>query len=72
MQGITTDASQPTDLFVATLPPLITIRQAEATGAGSGRKLRKMCESGELKATKIGTDWRIARDPFLRRFALLD
>ena len=66
------DSYLPTDKLIASLPPLITIKQAESTGAASGRTLRKMCQRGELRATKVGTDWRIARDPFLRRFALSD
>lgn len=51
---------------------LITVKQAEAIGAGSGRKIRLMCARGELKAAKVGSDWRLARDPFLRHFGLLD
>lgn len=54
------------------LPPLITVKQAEATGAGSARKLRELCESGTLKAKKLGTDWRINRDFFLSYFGLAE
>ena len=64
------DYGLPTEEIVRSLPPLITVRQAEAMGAACGRQLRKMCASGELAATKVGSDWRIARDPFLRRFGL--
>lgn len=66
------DYSIPSEMLTAVLPPLITVKQAEAIGAGSGRKIRLMCARGELKAAKVGTDWRLARDPFLRHFGLLD
>lgn len=54
------------------LPLLLTVAQAEATGAASGRKIRQMCLDGELKATKVGSDWRIGRDTFLQHFGLID
>ena len=57
---------------IDSLPLLLTVAQAEATGAASGRKIRQMCADGELKATKIGSDWRIGRDAFLRHFGLID
>ena len=57
---------------VSELPLLLTVAQAEATGAASARKIRAMCASGELKATKIGSDWRIGRDSFLKFFGLTD
>jgi hypothetical protein len=72
MQKNDIDYGLPTDVLVTQLPPLMTIGQAEATGAACGRQLRKMCANGELKATKVGTDWRIARDPFFRHFGLMD
>jgi hypothetical protein len=72
MQDNTLDYSLPTSQIVGNLPPLITIRQAEETGAASARTLRRMCTKGDLRATKAGADWRIARDPFLRRFGLID
>ena len=72
MKTATLDYSLPTEHLVKLLPPLITIRQAEETGAASARTLRRMCGRGDLKATKIGSDWRIARDPFLRYFGLID
>lgn len=72
MQNEHIDYSLPTEVWAKKLPPLITVKQAEATGAASGRTLRRMCANGELRAAKLGNDWRIARDPFLRRFALTD
>lgn len=66
------DYGMPADALLASLPPLLTIEQAQSTGAASGRMLRKMCANGDLRATKVGTNWRIARDPFLRRFGLID
>lgn len=54
------------------LPPLITVKQASATGAGSDRMIRLLCESGTLKAKKLGTVWRINRDFFLSYFGLAE
>lgn len=53
------------------LPLLLTVSQAAATGAASGRKIRQMCVDGELRATKVGSDWRIGHDAFLRHFGLI-
>lgn len=72
MQTGNVDYSLPTEMLVTMLPPLITIRQAVDMGAASERKLRLMCQKGEVRATKVGTDWRIARDPFLRQFGLVE
>lgn len=66
------DYSLPADVLASTLPPMLTIRQAAGTGVASDRMLRKMCAEGDIKATKVGSDWRIARDPFFRQFCLVD
>lgn len=71
MKTATLDYGLSTEQLVRLLPPLLTIRQAEETGAASARTLCRMCVRGDLKATKIGSDWRIARDPFLRNFGLI-
>ena len=55
---------------VKDLPPLMTIKQAELTGAASGPQLRLMCRNKTLKAVKVGTDWRINRDHFKHVFGL--
>lgn len=41
------------------LPPLITVPMAAEILSCSPRKVQAMCASGELKAKKLGTDWRI-------------
>lgn len=41
------------------LPPLITVSTAAELLSCSPRKVHEMCRSGELKAKKLGTDWRI-------------
>ena len=51
-------------------PILMTIRQAESTGVACARKVRMMCASGEIRAVKVGTDWRINRDAFFEHFGL--
>lgn len=72
MQAEKIDYSLPAENIIAMLPPMITIRQAEGTGVASGRMLRKMCANGDIKATKVGSDWRIARDPFFLQFGLVE
>ena len=51
---------------------MLTVRQAEGAGVASARRLRKMRVAGDIRATKVGSDWRIARDPFFRQFGLVD
>lgn len=72
VQPVAIDFGQPMKILIPTLPPLLTIKQAVGMGVCSDRMLRKMCANGDIKATKVGTDWRIARDPFLRQFGLVD
>lgn len=71
MQKPEIDYGLPVDVLASTLPPMLTIRQAAGTGVASERMLRKMCAEGDIKATKVGSDWRIARDPFFRQFCLV-
>ena len=52
------------------LKPLLTVKEAEALGVGCERTVRQMCERGKIQATKVGSTWRIARDPLLRQFGL--
>ncbi|MDO4539036.1 MAG: helix-turn-helix domain-containing protein [Coriobacteriales bacterium] len=63
-----TDYSLPPLELVAKLPPLLTINQAAKTGAASARMLRKMCANNQIKAIKVGSDWRIYRDEFFDQF----
>ena len=72
MQTAKIDYSLPAEVIVTRLPPMLTVRQAEGTGVASARMLRKMCAAGDIRATKVGSDWRIARDPFFRQFGLVD
>lgn len=72
MQSEKIDYSLPAEVIVTLLPPMLTVRQAEGTGVASARMLRKMCASGDISATEVGSDWRIARDPFFRQFGLVD
>lgn len=55
----------------SSLKPLITTKEAEALGIGRERTVRQMCERGAIRATKVGSTWRIPRDPLLKQFGLL-
>ena len=45
-----------------TLPPLISVEEAERLGIASGRTIRRMCRCGVLEATKVNGSWRIVRE----------
>ena len=53
---------------VGDLPLLLSVRVMASTGAGAESMIRKLCRTGELPATKVGTDWRVWRDDFLDYF----
>lgn len=53
-----------------TLGPLIKVGTAAALLDASGRKIRSMCASGEIKAVKVGSDWRINTAAFLEQFGI--
>lgn len=53
-----------------TLPPLITSEVAAQLVAGSTRKITDMCKRGEIKAVKLGHDWRINTAAFLEQFGI--
>lgn len=55
---------------IETLKPLITVDEAVSLGVASGGQIRRMCRNGQIKATKVGTDWRINRDALLKQFGL--
>ena len=52
------------------LKPLITCEEAASLGIAKARHIRKMCESGEIKAVKVGRIWRINRDALLSQYGL--
>jgi excisionase family DNA binding protein len=54
----------------ATLGPLIRVGTAAALLNASGRKVRDMCVKGEIKAVKVGSDWRINTAAFLEQFGI--
>ena len=53
-----------------TLPPLITTETAAQFVAASRRKITDMCKRGEIKAVKLGSDWRINTAAFLEQFGI--
>lgn len=72
MQNAKIDYSLPAEVIITLLPPMLTVKQAEGTGVASARMLRKMCADGDIRATKVGSDWRIVRDSFFKQFGLVD
>lgn len=52
------------------LPMMLDVSTAAALRNNSCRFIYKMCVSGEIKANKIGTSWRIDRDAFLQQIGL--
>lgn len=54
----------------ATLGPLIKVETAAALLDASGRKVRDMCAKGEIKAVKVGSDWRINTAALLNQFGI--
>lgn len=62
------DSTPTTD--TATLGPLIKVGTAAALLDASARKVRDMCANGEIKAVKVGTDWRINTAAFLSQFGI--
>lgn len=55
----------------ATFAPLIKIPTAAKLINASEAKVRAMCRSGEIKAVKVGTDWRINTTAFLAQFGIV-
>lgn len=54
----------------ATLGPLIKTETAAALLDASSRKVRDMCAKGEIKAIKVGSDWRVNTAAFLEQFGI--
>ena len=49
---------------------MLTVRQAEGAGVASARRLRKMRVAGDIRATKVGSDWRVPKSVFCEYFHL--
>ncbi len=54
----------------AALGPLIKTEVAASLLDASSRKVRDMCVRGEIKAVKVGSDWRINTAAFLEQFGI--
>lgn len=54
------------------LAPLLTSTEAASVMRVVPRMVTKMCNSGELKAVRIGNRWRINRDALLAKCGLDD
>lgn len=52
------------------LPVMLRIKDAASVANLSERGLLNLIKSGEVKAIKIGTAWRIPRDSFLRKLGI--
>lgn len=53
-----------------TLGPLIKSSEAAELLACTSRKITDMCRKGEIKAVKVGSDWRINTAAFLEQFGI--
>lgn len=53
-----------------TLGPMITTKDAAVLLACTTRKISDMCAKGEIKAVKVGSDWRINTAAFLEQFGI--
>lgn len=53
-----------------TYPPLIKVGTAAALLDASPRKVRGMCSSKEIKAVKIGSDWRVNAAALAEQFGI--
>lgn len=53
-----------------TFGPLIKTSDAAALLACTTRKITDMCRKGEIKAVKVGSDWRINTSAFLDQFGI--
>ena len=71
VQSYEIDYRQPIEKIIPTLPPLLTISQIVTMGVCSDREVRKMCADGQVKAIKVGKNWRIYRDSLLRHIGLI-
>ncbi len=54
----------------STLPPLIKSKTAASLIDCSTRKLRDMCAKGEVKAVRVGSDWRVNTAALLEQFGI--
>lgn len=48
-----------------TLPLMLTIETAKNIPGCSDRYMRTLCESGQVRAVKLGRVWRVNRDSLL-------
>ena len=55
---------------LAKLGPMIRTDTAASLLDVTARKIRDMCTKGEIKAVKVGSDWRINTAAFLAQFGL--
>lgn len=53
-----------------TLGPLIKTSDAATLLDCTTRKISDMCVKGEIKAVKVGSDWRINTAAFLEQFGI--
>lgn len=53
-----------------TLGPLIKTSDAAELLSCTTRKISDMCKKGEIKAVKVGSDWRINTAAFLDQFGI--
>lgn len=54
-----------------TLPLLLTVQQAAELLNVSDRHVRRLCELGEIRSTKVGNALRIGRDALLEQYGIV-
>lgn len=64
------NGTMPPCIDVAKLPPLITTETTAAILSCSKSQVRRMCTTGQIKASKVGVDWRINTRALLAKYGL--
>lgn len=52
------------------LPLMLTVTQCAELAASSSRHVLNLIHSGEIKATRVGSSWRVPRDFYLSYLCL--
>lgn len=52
------------------LPPMMKASEAASIAGVSARTICRLCESGQIRAAKLGSSWRINRAAFLQQLGI--
>lgn len=64
------NGNTPPCIDMAGLPPLINTETTAAILSCSKAQVRRMCAAGQIKASKVGVDWRINTRALLAKYGL--